>query len=137
MGHSYTTLNGQTILTQDLILQVWLVLVCDEIDQMENAPLWLQDAQEKWWNEVENGINGAIEPDLDRILDTSEKLKIMIGMIEKIQDQLSEFGEKIPADFLNQCIKIDAHDPNRFTQDQSVEPYVGYGQKLLGLLKAA
>jgi hypothetical protein len=52
MGSTYVDLHGQGFEASDATLEVWLLLLVDEIDRLENPPQWLKEVREEWYAQV-------------------------------------------------------------------------------------
>lgn len=53
MGYSITCFKDKQIMSKDYKIEIWLRLICKEIESMHNTPEWLCNAQGYWAEHVD------------------------------------------------------------------------------------
>ncbi len=133
MGYSITCFKYKQIMSKDYKIEIWLRLICKEIESMQNTPEWLCNAQEYWAEHVDNYINGCIDPRLDDFLISDERVNLFIDICQRVNEYLTRFGERIPKEYLNNlCSYQKAFE---IMEDNLTGLYLSYGSALMRLLK--
>jgi hypothetical protein len=105
MGSTYVDFRGQGFEASDATLEVWLLLLVDEIDRLENPPHWLKEIREEWYTQGTAGFGFGVMPGLDQFVTGPECLETIIDLSGKALHRLRTFGTTIPADQLNAIMR--------------------------------
>lgn len=132
MGHSYTSCRGNGFDAKDYKLEVWLRLLIIEVGRLPEPPLWLVEARDFWRHQSEIAINGAIGLGLDEFLVDDERVAILRRLVQRAFSFLFEFGDYVPAKFLNKLCEFEGY--MEFRKDLETELFLRYGRALLKLL---
>ena len=132
MGHSFTTFRNKHIRSKDYKIETWLFLVVREIDEFENCPSWLEESRHNWLEEAQLSLNGCMDLQFDKFLNSQEKVNLFREICKEIIGKLESFGEKIPKDFLNELCGY--KPPCDIKDDNQTQLYLSYGKALLKLL---
>jgi len=68
VGSSFTGYQGRGFWARDGKLELWLYLMCQEIDSRPDAPGWLRETRAAWHEQATAGLNGCISAALDQHL---------------------------------------------------------------------
>lgn len=132
VAHSLTIFRGVGFSSRDWKVEVWLRLLLCEVACMPCAPEWLDRARGHWQEQVNwMAGTGCIDVGLDKFITGDEQLAVIGELVQKAYDRLSEFGEIVPADFLN---KLCPHSPGEQFVDTPKEAFLVYGRALTKLL---
>ncbi|GLY65225.1 hypothetical protein [Amycolatopsis taiwanensis] len=96
MGRSYIDFGGQGFWTRDGYAELWLYLICVEIEATPSAPLWLRHARERWYIEATAGIGGCISPMFDSHLTDDERVRVVLGLHDEARRRVESYGEVLP-----------------------------------------
>ncbi len=101
MGTSRVCLANNYLDAPDSVLEVWLRLLVDEVDQLEHAPGWLREARHDWHALATEEFGFGVVPDLDGILTTPSRLELVRELGLRVVARLEELGDPISATALN------------------------------------
>lgn len=102
MGSSYVDFRERGFWTRDSGAEVWLYLVCAEIDRLESTPDWLRDAREHWFIQATAGVNGCILPNFDDHLGAhDDRVEEVLRLAGQAEERVRAYGEVIPKDEIN------------------------------------
>lgn len=68
MGKSFTDFDGHGFWANDGKLEIWLMALCDEVDRMGDAPVWLLEARKHWHFQATIGVSGCVDAGLKQIV---------------------------------------------------------------------
>lgn len=95
MGSSYTEFKGNGFWARDGQVEVWLYLLVEQIDLIENAPEWLKALQEEWHIQATVGFNGCVTAGLDQALNTEEKRELILRLSQTVLEKLRSQGPEL------------------------------------------
>jgi hypothetical protein len=85
----------------DAAIEVWLRLMVDAIDAIQDPAPWLVTAREDWNEAATVGAGFGVIPELDAFIEDEERRKIVLGLCGVANERLREMGDPIPAATLN------------------------------------
>jgi hypothetical protein len=133
MGHSFTSFNEKHIRSKDYKVETWLLLIVIEAQNLSHKPEWLCEACEYWQNQGLHGVNGCIDPDLDKYLTGSDRVTLFLEICSSVYSKLNGFGDYVSKELLNSLHNLES--PNDIREDNESELYLLYGRKLMDLLR--
>lgn len=92
MGSTYVDFHGQGFEASDATLEVWLLLLVDEIDRLENSPPWLKEIREEWYIQGTAGFGFGVMPGLDQFVTGPECRETIIDLSVKAMRRLRALG---------------------------------------------
>jgi hypothetical protein len=105
MGSTYVDFHGQGFEASDATLEVWLLLLVDEIDRLENPPPWLKEIREEWYIQGTAGFGFGVMPGLDQFVTGPECRETIIDLSVRAMRRLRALGPMIPVDQLNAIMR--------------------------------
>jgi hypothetical protein len=105
MGSTYVDFHGQGFEASDATLEVWLLLLVDEIDRLENPPQWLKEVREEWYAQGTAGFGFGVMPGLDQFVTGPECRDAILDFSAKAMRRLRGLGPMIPVDQLNAIMR--------------------------------
>ena len=86
MGTSFIGYHGRGFWAGDGKIDVWLFVLCVEIDGTEGLPDWLRRARDHWHRQATVGFVGCVSPSLDRHLgDDYGRVEELLILSERAQ----------------------------------------------------
>jgi len=105
MGSTYVAFHGQGFEASDATLELWLLLLVDEIDRLENPPQWLREVRQEWHTQGTAGFGFGVMPGLDRVVTGPECRDAILDLSAKAMRRLRELGPIIPVDQLTAIMR--------------------------------
>lgn len=105
MGSTYVDFHGQGFEASDATLEVWLQLLVDEIDQLQNPPQWLMEVRDEWHTQATAGFGFGVMPGLDQFVTGPEYRETIIDLSAEAMRRLHALGPTIAADQLNAIMR--------------------------------
>ncbi|HWS63194.1 MAG TPA: hypothetical protein VN325_10610 [Steroidobacteraceae bacterium] len=133
MGSTYVDLHGQGFEASDATLQVWLLLLVDEIDRLENPPQWLKEVGEEWYAQGTAGFGFGVMPGLDQFVTGPECRDAILDLSAKAMRRLRGLGPMIPVDQLNAIMR--GGEGTVFTEPVSSAVFEKVGDHFVRLLR--
>lgn len=100
MSASDIDFRGRSFMANDGIVQVWLRLLVQEIDQIHDPPAWLSEAREDWDFQA-GGFMDYVELGLDRHLNSASRTAEIVHLSRRALKSQKKRDEYITADELN------------------------------------
>jgi hypothetical protein len=101
MGTSRVWFRGRHFDALDPVLEVWLRLLVDEIDALDNAPDWLPAVRDDWQLLATEEFGFGVVPDLDGVLTDAVRRELLLQLSKRALKRLEAFGDPISAATLN------------------------------------
>jgi hypothetical protein len=133
MGSTFVDFGGQGFEAGDPILEVWLLLLVDEIDKMDSAPAWLKALRAEWHVQATAGFGFGVMPGLETFLTSGARRDVVLDLSAKAMERLRTFGPMIAKDELNAILK--GTEGTIFTGDVEVKLFRQVGEYFLKLLR--
>jgi hypothetical protein len=102
VGSSFIEYRGHGFWTRDAKIEVWLYLLCAEINQADDVPDWLLQARDDWHCQATVGFVGCVSPSLDHHLGNDQRrVAHLLALSDRVQSRLMAYSPAIPKDVLN------------------------------------
>jgi hypothetical protein len=102
VGSSFIDYRGHGFWARDSGIEVWLFLLCVEIDDAGDVPDWLLRARDDWHDQATVGFMGFVSPSLDQHLgDDQGRVALLLAVSGRARDRLTAYAPVIPKDVLN------------------------------------
>jgi hypothetical protein len=95
VGTSFTRYRGKGFWTRDGQIAVWLYLLVEEIDRLENPAEWLRQLREDWLFQATIGASGCVGAGLDEWATSEERVRALVELSRKALDRLRERGRRL------------------------------------------
>jgi hypothetical protein len=92
VGRSFVEFRGSGFWARDTALEVWLWLLCREIELLPETPDWLFALRDHWHLHATAGFNGCVSPSLDRFLTDEGHVSQVLALSERAEVRLREQG---------------------------------------------
>src|SRR5580700_5178059 len=101
MGDSYIWFSGHDFNATDGPIEIWLLLLVEQIDRLSGVPGWLKDARDHWLRQatVESGY--GVYPNLDEIVTDEGRRLTLISISQHALQDLRRHGDIVKKDDLN------------------------------------
>lgn len=101
MSSSDIDFGGKSFIANDSIMQIWLRLLVQQIDKIQDPPDWLAQAREDWHFQAIGAGSGYVELNLDGHLDSDSRTATIVRLSRQALRSLKEHDEYFTADELN------------------------------------
>jgi hypothetical protein len=102
VGSSFIGYRGCGFWTRDAKIELWLYLLCIEIDQAEDVPDWLLQVRDEWYIQATAGFVGCVSPSLDQHLgNDKQRVARLLALSDRARHHLMAYSHTIPKDVLN------------------------------------
>lgn len=101
MGSTFVEFQGRGFEASDATLEIWLLLLVDEINTLSTLPEWLYEAREEWRLQATAGFGFGVVPGLDSVVTTPQRRDVILDLCAKSMDRLRSYGPVILKDELN------------------------------------
>jgi hypothetical protein len=102
MGTSFTAYRGYGFWAPDGKVEVWLYLLCVEIDHRGEVPQWLLNARFDWHHQATAGFVGCVSASLDQHVGADpDRRAQLLAVAEAAGARLLSYGPMIPKEVLN------------------------------------
>jgi hypothetical protein len=137
MGSSFTEFAGFGFWSRDSQIEVWLCLLVRQIDTERDPADWKLEVRQDFVIRATAGMNGCISPDLDRLINTSERRQWLISLSRDALRELEKFGDKVPTDWLQALFRMNGSEgePVIFFQPVEASYFQDCGNKWISLLE--
>lgn len=132
MGNSFATFRDKHVNARDYKFEVWLFLLGRMISEINDAPAWLRETGAAWFELARSPPNGCMDPELEKHLDTPEKVARFASLCDDGLERLSCFGAAVPAGFLNEL--CEARGDEGFQKDLDTAMLLEFGRALKRLV---
>jgi hypothetical protein len=134
MGSSFTAYRGYGFWAPDSKVEVWLYLLCMEIDRRADEPQWLRNARFDWHHQATAGFVGCVSASLDQHLgeDPDRRARLLAVAVAAIA-RLVSYGPMIPKEVLN-SFGVGGEGAH-FAQDLPSDLFRPVADAFLGLLR--
>jgi hypothetical protein len=133
MGTSIITYRDKTIETEDAIMEVWLKILVDEIDKLQQKHEWLVDARTEWEIVAVNEFGFGVIPELDQYIKDESQMKIVLGLARCARARLLTLGHPISPETLNSLGA--GQSTSRFTRALPLQAFLQVADAFIGLLQ--
>lgn len=133
MGTSRVNFAGHHIDAPDPVLEVWLRLLVDVVDDLGDVPDWLKAARDDWQLLATEEFGFGVVPDLDGLLIDDARRETVLGLARRAYARLESMGDPIPATTLNSLGA--GKDGEGFPRDVPAETFLKPARAFLELLK--
>jgi hypothetical protein len=133
MGSTFVDFKDHGFEANDATLEVWLALLVDEIDRMQDAPQWLRDLREEWETQATAKFGFGVMPGLDNVVTDDARRQVILALASRALDRLKTLGDPIPAATLN-AIR-DWGEGYEYTGDVPAANFLRPGQYFIKLLE--
>ena len=102
MGSSFIDYRGRGFWTRDAKIELWLYLLCIEINQAEDVPDWLLRVRDDWHLQATIGCVGCVSPSLDQhVGNDQQRVARLLALSDRARRRLMAYSPTIPKDVLN------------------------------------
>lgn len=133
MGSTYVEFRGRGFEASDATLEIWLLLLVEEIDSLPSRPRWLQDVREEWYIQATEVFGFGVMPGLDEVVTNEERRDVILDLSSRAMKRLRTYGRVISKDELNAILR--GGPDHMFTEDARTEPFVRTGDYFTKLLR--
>lgn len=134
MGSTFVRFHGQGFEASDTALEVWLSLLVQEIDRLDNPSTWLQEIRDEWHLQSTAGFGFGVMPGLDHFITNDEKRDIILDLCVKALARLERYGNVISQTELNSLGT--GGEGAVFTEDVPAEMFVRTAHYFIKLLQS-
>jgi hypothetical protein len=134
VASSFTEYRGHGFWAPDSKVEVWLYLLCTEIDNRRDAPQWLLNARFDWHHQATAGFMGCVSASLDQHVGSDpDRRGLVLAVAEAAAARLASFGAMIPKEVLN-SFGVGGEGAS-FTQDLSIDVFRPVAEAFVALLR--
>jgi hypothetical protein len=133
MGSTFVEFRGRGFEANDAQIEIWLLLLVDEIDSLVDRPAWLDEAREDWHLQATACFGFGVMPGLDSVVTSAERRDVVLALSSKAMTRLKSYGVLIEKDALNRLGRCD--DKHYFTGDVQTELFVKMGDYFTRLVR--
>lgn len=133
MGSTFVEFHGRGFEANDAQIEVWLLLLVDEIDKLANLPDWLKEVRRDWHLQATGGFGFGVMPGLNELVTNAERRDVILGLCSKAMTRLRGYGAFVPKDELNSI--QGSSDSGYFDGDVEAELFVKMGDYFMRLLR--
>lgn len=101
MGSSFVDYRARGFEANDAMLEVWLVLLVDEMDALEARPPWLQGLRDHWELHATEQFGYGVVPRLDQLDAHDGAKELVLSLCRPALRRLERLGDPIPQAVLN------------------------------------
>lgn len=101
MGSTYIEYKGKGFEADDFAIEVWLMLIVQEIDKLDPAPAWLAEMREEWNLQATAGFGYGVMAELDHFATDAKRCNMILDLCRRAEKVLRGFGDPISEDVLN------------------------------------
>ena len=102
VGSSFTGYQGRGFWASDAKLELWLYLMCREIDSRRDAPAWLREARQAWHEQATAGFNDCVSAALDQhVASDPARAGLLRGIAAEAISRLMAYQPAMSRDLLN------------------------------------
>jgi hypothetical protein len=126
MGSSFTEFQQNGFWSRDGALELWLVILAQEVEASGAPPSWLADTAKEWRAMGTAGMNGCIDAGLDRHAATPERAAAVVRVAERALTRLKDQGPVLTASWLNSVGS--GSEGSTFSRDIPTEVFIRIGE---------
>jgi hypothetical protein len=133
VGSSFTSYRGHGFWSNDATIGLWLKLVAQEVQRLNNPPEWLRVAAEEWDLQATMEITGCVSAQLNKYASTPESAAVVLELSELALAGLRRRTDNLSKGWLN---SLDLGGPDSmFMEDLPVEIFTPIGEAFIRLLR--
>jgi hypothetical protein len=133
MASSFIAYHGAGFWARNYSVEMLLYLLAREARRIDNPPEWLLAAADNWHQQATGNVIGCVSPDLDEYATTSERLTVLMKLVEASLASLNKQGGMLSAGWLN---SLGLGGPEIcFDRDLPTEVFTRVGETLIRLLR--
>lgn len=132
MGSTFVEFNDRGFEANDAQIEIWLLLLVDEIDKLTDPPDWLREVRQEWHLQATAGFGFGVVPGLDSIVTNAERRDVILDLSSKAMARLHDYGPSIRKDELNAI--QGGNESGYFTDDVEAELFKRMGDYFIKLL---
>lgn len=132
MAQSYIKYKEYGFWSDDSIIEVWLLLVSKTLIRFKTSGNWINKVIEEWDVQATFGFTGSIDPDLDRVLNSKDKVDCIKQVVQFVLEDLRGHGEIISHEYLNSLNT--GGDGFQWTTSIATDRFIKVGNLLVDLL---
>lgn len=133
MGSTFVEFRGRGFEANDAQIEIWLLLLVDEIVKLTNPPDWLKEVRQEWYLQGTAGFGFGVMPGLDDVVTNAERRDVILDLSAKVMKRLRDYGPVIRKDELNSIQRSD--ESNYFTDDVDTALFEKMGYYFVKLLR--
>lgn len=133
MGSTFVEFRGRGFEANDATIEIWLLLLVDEVDQLTNPPGWLEEARKEWHLQATAGFGFGVMPGLDAVVTSAERRDVILDLSSKAMKRLHDHGPFIRKDELNAI--QGSSEAGYFTDDVETELFERMADYFVKLLR--
>jgi hypothetical protein len=133
VGSSFTCYRGHGFWSNDATIGLWLYLIAQEVQRLDNPPEWLRVAAKEWHLQATMEITGCVSAQLDEYASTPERAEVVLEVSEFALAGLRGRTDNLSKGWLN---SLDLGGPGSiFMEDLPVEVFTPIGEAFIRLLR--
>lgn len=133
MRSSFIAYRGAGFWARNYSVEMWMYLLSQEAQRLEEAPEWLLAAADDWHHQATVDMMGCVSPDLDEHATTPERVAVLLRLAERALAALHERGALLSVDWLN-SLGLGGPDM-RFDRDLPTEVFTRVGEAFIRLVR--
>lgn len=110
MGVSTWSYRGKHFDAPDPVLEVWLRLLVDALDEVTAPPSWLPELRQEWYELATEQFGFGVAPDFDATLIDDARRELVLHAAQRALRRLEALGDPIPVSQLNALARGFARD---------------------------
>jgi len=133
MGITFVELDNKGFEANDSFIEIWLLLLVDEINCVDNLPAWMREMREEWLLQATEAFDSGVDADLDRFAKDPERRAAIIILAIKALTRLRAFGPILSKNTLNDIYR---HGKGGlFQSDLPATRFIRVGENFIRLLQ--
>jgi hypothetical protein len=133
MGSTFVRFHDRGFEANDAQIEVWLLLLIDEIDKLTNPPAWLSEVRREWYIQATAGFGFGVMPGLDDVVTSIERRDVVLALSSAVLRRLRSYGAYISKNELNSL--QGSTEVSCFTEDVETELFERMGNYFVKLLR--
>jgi hypothetical protein len=102
VGTSFIDYRGRGFWTRDAKIELWLYVLCIEINHADDVPDWLLQVRDEWYIQATAGAVGCVSPSLDQHLgNDNQRVARLLALNDRARRRLMAYSPTIPRGVLN------------------------------------
>jgi hypothetical protein len=135
MGSTFVEFRDRGFEANNATLEVWLMLLVQEIDAMDSVPDWLREVREDWYIEATAEFASGVMPDLDSIVTSDERHQVILNLSRQGLKKLESHEPVITAEELNALNR--GREGSYFTRDLPLSVFLRPARYFVKLLEGS
>jgi hypothetical protein len=133
MSSTFVEFQGQGFHANDATLEVWLALLVDEIDALEEVPDWLDEMRDSWDLSATSHYGFGVMPLLDQYAADKSHRDMILELAARAYRRMEAWGETAQALTLNEI--RDWGEGYRYPEDIPAEDFRRPARYFMRLLR--